>query len=716
MWDQAPADWRIADKTEWVSDKLPTGEINLPPLEGREVVGFSEKVSFAGGQYIPDNIKKAAAGLPNYTYTNPTTGQTYLKKNGHWTISGQNGREVQRRMGNAVDRGQVPEEHVDRPKSSPRSRPQSPQVSEPEKPTKPEPERHPSQKSQEGENSNEPYRSSEAFNKSTRRTNEEFLNDPPNELVNGAKFIDVRRELSDSGLFPDGVNFPPAYLDLISQLRITKKGDIPVSDYIEGAGAGQIRSQVGELMTMASTSMSDAQAEKFFEILSRDVPNGSCLDESWIVAAKRNRDAIYKSITNNLGGGEIVAASWDVKNEVEALGKSYAEKGFSTDVFFKVRTASGKEEILEVSLKKDKNVFFINGGAQSLAEQAIMAMPGNSPIHQKLQSFNEKETELRNTKGVKAKRELRDLLKNKAKFLKEHTSDYNSDVYMDDLVENVYQPAAVEILRSPNSLREVENIFKQNPKMKSLITDLKADSLQHALQIIANTSPDDAGEAHYKLLAKVFEAAKNSENPDQLLAKYARELDGRYRKYQRGMAEELSKDSPLRNAVVGNIRKEFPLKAVLNGQEVMAIGDASFDLKTAERIFGTTDINKINQGLSIKVDKNGSPMLVYSAGQEGSEIAIATITVRQKGKGYASMGFEAALHPEFYNALEDANIKENHGGVKRKKYNKAEERRGPFDPNQHRLQHQTMSEKTKLTAEDYLQILRNKKNNKGPKR
>ena len=48
--DNAPQDWGIADKTEWVAEKPFEGEAKMPTLEGRDVVGYNEVVEFAAGQ------------------------------------------------------------------------------------------------------------------------------------------------------------------------------------------------------------------------------------------------------------------------------------------------------------------------------------------------------------------------------------------------------------------------------------------------------------------------------------------------------------------------------------------------------------------------------------------------------------------------------------------------------------------------------------------
>lgn len=737
-----PEDWGLADKNTWVAERGFSGEALMPALEGRDVVGFSEKVSFAvelrPGKPAGATSWQDKDGRP--VVYNPTTKRWY-----HKDQSGQ--KDLQNKLGQANQPSQrsqnkqvvPPTKQV--PQQEPKPKPvtndapvagYSPRVSEAQKETIQR-----AQKEIKKNTSVESYRDSEAFSKPTLSTNEEFVNNPIHPVVKDAKFTDIRKELVDSGLFPEGVNFPPAYLDLLSQLAVTKAKGIdgpPLSDYISGAGAGQPMSQVGELMTMASSSMSDEQAEKFFDVMEKAAAKGAVVDSSWVVAAKRNRVAINRAITNNLGGGQIVAASWDVPSEVEELGLNYEDKGFSTDAFFRVKRNDGSEVVLEVSLKKDKNVFFLNSGAGPLAEQSIKAMPEDSPVRRQLQSLDDKLKQLKDkyNKGanftkalpkigakmpeeqkkeiVEARKSYEELFQKRQKFLKEHTSEYNSDVYMEGLVDAVYQPAAKELLQSPEALQALQQVSSSaGVDLNKYIKGLKASSLEEALGIIANTPPEQSGEAHKKLLAKVLNAVNANGSDNEILNQYADELDSRYKKYQKGLATELSKPSPLRTAVIGNIRKEFPLKAVMNGEEVMAIGDASFDLKTAERVFGTTDIEQINQGLTVKTDSLGSPMLVYEAGQEGREISIATILVRQRGIGYASMGFEAGLHPSFYDELRTANIEENLGGIERTRYTKAEAKKGPRDETKHLPDNMTMGEKKKPTYEEYLKILKDKR-------
>ena len=738
---EAPEDWGVSSEDTWVSfEELKDN--GAPVLEGKDVVGFIE----FNDELVPEAIRKNAK--VGATYKNPKTGTTLKKsENGRWVDIG----TPAERMSKAVDAGKVDPRALDRdPEPTKKSQPQAkPEQKEPVTPEAPEPSRETETQREATEKAKkdivegtsvETYRQSEVFKEQTIKTNEKFLKNPPHQIIKGKEFVDVRKRLEATGLFEDGVNFPPKYLDLISQLGITKAKGVdgpPLSSYVQGAGAGAPMSQVGELLMLTSSTMSDEQADAFFDILKEIGDSSSVVNKDWVVAAKRNRDALQRAMTNNLGGGQVIAASWDVPEEVRALGLNYEDKGFSTDAFFRVRLDDGSEAIFEVSLKKDKNVFFINGGAASLAEESIKAMPSESPIRRQYEALDSSMQELKDkyTKGanftaknppipsskkapeekIKEIKEARaryaELERKKQDLLRENTSPYNTDVYMDKLVSNVYQPAAKEILNDKQALNELERIANEGKvKLDKYLGALKVESVEEALKVISETPPEKSTENHKKFLAKIFEASSKVGSENETINQYAGALNDEYQKFREGLSRELAKEGPLQTAVVSNVRKEFPLKAVLSGEEVMCIGDANFDLKTAERIFGTTDINEINQKLTIKKDQSGSPILMYSAGEEGEEIPIAVIKARQKGIGYASMGFEAALHPQFYDKLVSAVQQENLGGVKRVRYTKAEAKKGPRDPARHIPEGRSFMEDKKLSVEDYLEVIKLSRN------
>jgi hypothetical protein len=739
----APKDWGVVSKDNWVTEQPLSGEAKMPALEGHDVVGFSESViNFAA--YIPEQIKQMAANQPNYQWTDPKTRTTYVKRGGHWSVYSQEQRkEVHRRGAQELQRTSNRSSGVaQKPKSESKPKPDqqissdAPKVEPPKQVSETQEQNiERLEKELKKGTSVESFKSSEAFNTPTIASNQEFLSAPPVKLIPGKQFIDLRQELINSGKF-DSLNFPPRYLDVLSQLAVSQAtGDGPaITSYVKGAGAGQIASQAGELMTMISSTLSDEQAEAFFDVLEKMAPKGnpSPIDNSWIKAARQNRVAILNSIKSNLKGGQIIAGSWDVKNEVESLGMNYKDKGFSTDAFFRVKTSSGQETILEVSLKKDKSVFFINSGAVGLSEAALRAAPDDHPIKSKISEIRSQQQKIADeiNKGrpitpsssvrkafQDSKQQYLDLEEERKKLLEEFSKDYNADIYQKNVSRNVHSPMAQEALRDSQALRDIENFAKQGKvNLLKYIKPLagKDGTLEEALQTIATTPPEKQGEAHRKLLSKVIEAYRSDKTQGQseFLEKYTQALLNEYQEYKVKLSRAIVKDPFLKNSVIQNIRSNFPLKSVMMGEEVMAIGDVSLDLKTVARIFGTSNYKEVEQKLQVRELESGEVILFFSAEAGGEEISIATIAARQRGIGYASPTFEAFLHPDFYERARTASIEEYHNGVERKNYTKAIAKKQSFDPKVHKPNYLTHDEsvmKKQPTYEEYLEILKAKR-------
>ena len=118
-------------------------------------------------------------------------------------------------------------------------------------------------------------------------------------------------------------------------------------------------------------------------------------------------------------------------------------------------------------------------------------------------------------------------------------------------------------------------------------------------------------------------------------------------------------DNPkLKAGMLEDIRKEFPLKSVGEGEETMAIGDLSLDPDTMKELFGTSDFEKIKENLVVNEDVD-PPALAYKAGLEGEMFNVASIVIRQDGVGYggSSMKFEMQMDKEFANKLKDSHKK-----------------------------------------------------------
>jgi hypothetical protein len=737
-----PEDWGVADKDIWIAPQPLEGEIKMPALEGRDVIGFSESIKFAielkPGKPAGTTVWQDINNRP--VIYNPTTKSWY-----HADQSGK--KDLQKRLQDRPAQSQTSDKVTSsKPRNNTR---QKPDVSTKQQtPSEAPVIKAPEQKSEIQEKnverlekelkegtSVESFKSSNDFNTPTIANNQEFLSAPPVKLIPGKEFIDLRKELINSGKF-DTFNFPPRYLDVLSQLAVSQatKDGPAITSYVKGAGAGQIASQAGELMTMISSTLSDEQAEIFFDFMERMAPKGnpSPVDNSWVKAARQNRVAILNSIKSNLGGGQILAGSWDVKGEVESLGMNYKDKGFSTDAFFRVKTSSGEETILEVSLKKDKSVFFINSGAVGLSEAALKAAPDDHPIKAKISEIRSQQQRIAEeiNKGrpitpsspVKkafqgAKQEYLKLEEERKSLLEDFSKDYNADIYQKNVSKNVHSPMAEEALRNPQALRDIEEFAKQGKvNLKKYITPLvgKDGTLEEALQAIAITPPEKQGEAHRKLLSKIIEAYRSDKTSgeSEFLERYTQALLNEYQEYKVKLSRSIVGDPFLKNSVIQSIRSNFPLRSVMMGEEVMAIGDVSLDLKTMGRIFGTSNYKDIEQKLQVKELESGEVILFYSAETGGEEISIATIAARQRGIGYASPTFEAFLHPDFYERAKKASIEEYHGGVERKNFTKADEKKGKFDPKIHKpryLTHKEESVNKKPTFEDYMEILRAKR-------
>ena len=112
-------------------------------------------------------------------------------------------------------------------------------------------------------------------------------------------------------------------------------------------------------------------------------------------------------------------------------------------------------------------------------------------------------------------------------------------------------------------------------------------------------------------------------------------------------AKYLFENEEAKQGLIKSIREDFPLQALLSGEESMALGDLSADKGTLKAIFGTDDFNKIQQNLTVVGDA-----LVYTSGS-GKQIPVSTIVSRPDGIGYGtSWKLEMQLHPEFAKELE----------------------------------------------------------------
>jgi len=429
----------------------------------------------------------------------------------------------------------------------------------------------------------------------------------------------------------DNPKFPKKYVKALERMMNTQpKGDATKWQHYSdiAGGAGQISAQAGELMTMMGATMSDEEWNEFSNSLlkheaslkenHRDVfmkkdkktgkyednPGSRVIDSSWVKAATQSRKAIKDRLLKQYGEGTtIVAGAWDTESDVEALGMSnYSEnKGFSTDMYLKVRKPDGEEVLDEVSLKKSTYVNFLNSGAGK---------------------FNDWDPEL-----------------------------------PDDINANVYAQKARE--------RNISYISRNKAKIEELLKTPKGKEINAVLKSKKLTL-DQALEGNSRDKQKVLWTAINTlANAGDTSAKEIIARDNReHTEYQERAVKAITENPKMKEGMMQEIRNEFPLKAVSEGEETMAIGPFSLDKSTMKAIFGTDDYNKLKENLVAeppkpiidpktkkpKLDKDGNPKMTsptigYKIQSSGEVFPVADIVIREDGRGYGGQfKFEMKLN------------------------------------------------------------------------
>ena len=402
--------------------------------------------------------------------------------------------------------------------------------------------------------------------------------------------------------------FPKRYLKVLERMTNTKvstrsKKWSHFSD-IEG-GQGRISAQAGELMTMMGSSMSDEEFEQLTNTLLEH--EQKLIDEnpelkkegkrivtkSWINAAKQSRKAILDRLKDQYGEGtEITATAWDVKNEVEAMGLSdYNEnKGFSTDMYVKVKKPNGEEVLDEVSLKKSTKVNFLNSSAGKFEE------------------------------------------------------------WDDNLPENINQT----VYRNKARKRNIDFINNNREEVDRLLNSSEGESIRKLMKtkgVTLEQALEGNSRDKQNVLWKTIKGLKEQGNET---AKSIIEQDNKeHDEFVTESVKAITENPKMKAGMLSEIRSEFPLKAVSDGEETMAIGPNSLDKKTMKNIFGTDNYDEIKEKL---VAESGPPPFIgYNVDASGEVFPVAEIKVREDGRGYGGQfKFEMILHKDFAPRLEKA--------------------------------------------------------------
>jgi len=492
--------------------------------------------------------------------------------------------------------------------------------------------------------------------------------------------------------------FPEKYVEVLERMINTEGLSDPkkdsVSNFIDGAGAGMIQSQAGEILTMMVTSIPDdeqaqAFADNIGEVLAKQSGN-QILDKSWVKAAMENRASTMDHVRATYGpDAKITSGCWDLESEVEAMGlPDYKKnKGYSTDAYFTVETPNHPEGdlLLEVSLKKDAKVMFYNGGTGDILKPKCVSGPGDpkgcAPMGWGLNeedfedvehdgvtldgdSYNPAEFQRAQNRvyreNIAALTNLKEMKHSveaalaKAAAFESGESKRKTDVNDRDDLINTLNNKTFNSIRGDVEIT-ADNLATEGPKLMKAILGTYEDQFDENGNKV-KSSPSFATDRINKLAMLIGKNGKEwggrGPAPDTNVRAVYDRMSDEHVQYQQNLAKGLLMNPKLRNGLMGILRDEFPIKAAATGEEIMSIGDMVLDRKTCNSLFGTANFNDIKERLSIDKDDKGNPIITYSAQGDGPPIPLANVDIRQKGKGYSGYpSFNMKVHPGFAKAL-----------------------------------------------------------------
>ena len=472
--------------------------------------------------------------------------------------------------------------------------------------------------------------------------------------------------LSDAGI-EEPYPFPKQYVELLGRLVNTNSSSVDsakIGEFIEGAGAGMIRSQAGEVMTMMITTLPEEQAiiltDKVREATEAQDKKTRIVDPSWADAALKNREAILSDVRSTYGpDAKISAGAWDVKGEVLALGMAEPfeeNKGYSTDAYFRVElegdNSDAGPQLVEASLKKDLSVYFYNGGmtkAYKPVEQGGMGLDAEAmakahkPPPENFEDYNfDDYSQRRNQSFNEAGQVWSDL----------------SNARRKNLITTMMNPADPPKGAGKEASKDFADAVKAFTNPRTIAAAGTKDPDKMALFMLGqlNNFKEDGSfdktdavgpqDRVMKAVLAIGDRPTRSgtdRGRGEPFGDVVRKVDEDHKNFGRDFAAAVITNESLRNSILESIRREFPIKACADGEEIMAIGDLTINRAVCQELFGTSNFNEIQENLQIR-DIKGKPTIVYQATAPGVDpIPISLIEAREKGKGYSAMSLNLKL-------------------------------------------------------------------------
>jgi len=452
---------------------------------------------------------------------------------------------------------------------------------------------------------------------------------------------------------------PKKYAKVITRLMNSDKGaKTSITNFLKGVGAGEIQAQAGEVITMASVGMNDEEFEEFIGILESQVdkyPKGSkpIVTSEWLESVRAVRTVTKKRYDKEFGKGNwsISNTAWDTKEEFEALGNSDYEKnkGYSSDMYVKLEV-NGKLVLDEISLKKDSVSKIFNGAVTEIKKWSSNVTP---------------EVDVKNYKKGEIERPKE--YASKAKTLQTDTSKLTSG----DILKKENKVLRSTLVATSVIRKNKDGSWEMNPSSRKIIEALEKLEVPPPIDMVRFKETFGSGAADRFKKGMIIHAAISAVNGGKesldFLNKqigYEKDEDGKYpegsiKRYQNDTVQFLVEDDEAKEGCLNALAEKLPLKAMIEGEEKMAIGGLSADPKTLQRVFGIDNYEDFKAGLTMKEDEDGNNYLVYESKSPVKVVKIAEVRVRQKGLGYASsVGLEFDIARDFGRELYDANKEE----------------------------------------------------------
>jgi hypothetical protein len=485
-------------------------------------------------------------------------------------------------------------------------------------------------------------------------------------------------------IFGSPPKVPKKYIKLVERLinsRYVNSTTPPITSMIDASGAGKIQAQAAEVLSMIGPTLDDKQMKnlmdtirnhnkKLPQILKKDgtsykppkYEKGSepILSEDWLQSVESVRGGIISRMNATYGEGnwEIENGAWDLKNDVEGMGLSnYSKnKGFSTDMYLRVKTSDGS--ILdEVSLKKDLDVFLSQPSVNAVDEWGMTANEKNelSDINKKLETAKGKEKKSLMSRKKEIFSEANSRIPDDAnpKVFNRATTE-SATTFYEDVTEEQHQQLQQLDEKNEKYIKHLSKVTGQSKDyckaliktMKNLKHPYNKEDLRQAMIDNGFKSEKTVSKYQDKFAVMMMRTLSTEPIKDKNSIDKLKEHLQIGKDFNKSFVENMVKE-PYKTGVMGTIREKFPLKALMDGEEKMSLGGVVADPKIMKEIFGTTNYDEIQEKLNVEgPDDRGEYKLVYRAEVGGESIPISTIAPRQRGLGYEPVvNLEMNLHP-----------------------------------------------------------------------